>query len=123
MPSARLRRGSLIGEKIGAPWYVLLPAGGPGEQSPQRDTRQSRDATSRHTTRQGALPARDELIAELQRDKAYLPAALDRTLAQLADERETSDVLMREALGRIEDVTAGPVADVGEARHDAPQRT
>ncbi len=92
-------------------------------------------ASPRDTTRPDAPAARDEVIAELRQDKAYLQAALDRALAQLAAERERSDVLMRVALGRIEALTAAErqhvqnpqIPDAGEdarqAHHDAPGGT
>ena len=58
-------------------------------------------------------------MAQLQSENAYLRAELSARSQELAAERERADVLMREALGRIEVLTAGPATDAGE---DAPVR-
>jgi septal ring factor EnvC (AmiA/AmiB activator) len=66
-----------------------------------RDTTR-RDASrqsSRDTTTHDTTNDRDELLEELRRDKAYLQDLLDRTLAQLAAERERADVLQLRAIG------------------------
>jgi len=98
---ARLRRGSLAGEKIGPVWYVFLnqvPEPSATEGDDDRATRHDtphdatrhRDTTSRDTDR-------DELLEELRADKRYLQEQLDRALRQLEAERQRADVL--QALG------------------------
>jgi predicted ArsR family transcriptional regulator len=91
---ARLRRGSLAGEKRGTVWTVHL-------DDARRVTRHD---TPRDVTRQRDSD-RDELLAELRSDKHFLQEQLDRALRQLEDERQRSDVL--QALG------AGTASDTG----------
>ena len=81
---ARLRRGSLAGEKQGTTWMVHL-----GRATP-RDVTRHRDTTSRDSDR-------NELLEELRADKRYLQEQLDRALRQLEAERQRADVL--QALG------------------------
>jgi hypothetical protein len=83
---ARLRRGSLAGEKQGTTWLVHL-------DDARRVTRHD---TPRDVTRQRDSH-RDELILELRADKQFLQSQLDRALRQLEDERQRTDVL--QALG------------------------
>ena len=108
---ARLRRGTLAGVKHGTSWYVLLR----DTDIPVVDADAlhdvPRNVPSHTTARTAAHDRRDDEIR-------YLREQLDRALRQLENERERADVLMREALGRIEALTAGPVGDAGE---DAPQ--
>jgi len=90
---ARLRRGSLAGEKIGTTWIVHL------DRSSSRDghlRRATRHDTPRDATRQRDTD-RDELLEELRRDKRYLQEQLDRALRQLEAERQRADLL--QALG------------------------
>ena len=47
------------------------------------------------------------LIEQLRSENAYLRAELSARSQEFAAERERADVLMREALGRIEPLTAG----------------
>jgi len=91
---ARLRRGTLIGVKRDASWYVVLrdtdvpttthiePEDIPLD-APQ-------DAPS-HTA------VHEQMIEELRRDKIFLQEQLDRALRQLEAERQRADVL--QALG------------------------
>jgi hypothetical protein len=51
----------------------------------------------------------------LQGEDAYLRELLATTIHQLAAERERADVLQREALERIEALTAGQVNQVSDA--------
>jgi len=90
---ARLRRGSLAGEKIGPIWYVYGSSLG---NSQVTDDRATRHDTPRDVTRQRDSD-RDELLEELRADKRYLQEQLDRALRQLESERQRSDVL--QALG------------------------
>jgi len=95
---ARLRRGSLAGEKQGTTWMVHLDPSlsrdGDGRRATRHDTphdaTRHRDTTSRDTDR-------DELLEELRADKRYLQEQLDRALRQLEAERQRADVL--QALG------------------------
>ncbi len=108
---ARLRRGTLAGVKHGTSWHVLLrdsdipviPADAPHDVP--------RDVPSHATARTAVHDHRDDEIR-------YLREQLDRALRQLENERERADVLMREALGRIEALTAGE--DAPQTRQDAP---
>ena len=79
---ARLRRGSLAGEKQGTTWIVHL----------DDDRRVARHDTPRDVTRQRDSH-RDELLEELRADKRFLQSQLDRALRQLESERERVDVL------------------------------
>ncbi len=91
---ARLRRGSLAGEKQGTVWTVHL-------DDARRVTRHD---TPRDATRQRER-GRDELLDELRADKHFLQEQLDRALRQLEDERQRVDVIR--ALG------AGTASDTG----------
>ena len=114
----RLQRGTLAGEKIAGVWRVagaaLPPDTAPTGRSPvdQQDTTGQRQDTDR--------PSESALIEQLRSENDYLRAELSARSRELAAERERADVLMREALGRIEVLTAGPVADAGE---NAPRST
>jgi hypothetical protein len=83
---ARLRRGSLAGEKQGTTWIVHLDD---AHRVTRHDT--PRDATRQRDSH------RDELLEELRADKRFLQSQLDRALRQLEAERERLDVL--QALG------------------------
>ncbi len=91
---ARLRRGSLAGEKQGTTWMVHLAISEDGRRATRHDTPRAatrhRDTTSRDTDR-------DELLEELRADKTFLQEQLDRALRQLEAERQRADVL--QALG------------------------
>jgi hypothetical protein len=112
---ARINRGTLAGEKRGAQWWVYLPTDRIPVEPP---TGTQPDAT-------GTRPDTDRpLVEQLRSEVDYLRgelAARNRDLAtereRSATERERADVLMREALGRIEALTAG------ETREDATQST
>jgi hypothetical protein len=107
---ARINRGTLAGEKRGAQWWVHLPTDRIPTEPP---TGVQPDAT-------GTRPDTDRpLVEQLRSENAYLRVELSARSRELAAERERADVLMREALGRIEALTAGPVTDVDE---DVPQR-
>ncbi len=108
---ARLRRGSLAGEKRGDTWVVDREAliAALGETVTRRATARTHDATSRDTSGDGTSP--DALNAHLQEEVAYLREQLASTLRQLASERERADVLQREALGRIEEALSTSVSD------------
>jgi len=112
---ARLRRGSLAGEKIGPVWYVFLnqdlsrkgfhdshqvPSPSATERDEDRATRHDtpRDATrQRDTTTRDT--DRDELLEELRRDKIFLQEQLDRSLRQLEAERLVKRADVLQALG------------------------
>ncbi len=87
---ARLRRGSLAGEKQGTTWMVHL--GRATRHDTPRDVTRQRDTTSRDSDR-------DELLEELRNDKRYLQDQLDRALRQLEAERQRADVLQLRAIG------------------------
>jgi DNA-binding Lrp family transcriptional regulator len=110
---ARLRRGTLVGVKRDASWYVLLrdtdvPTVPPSTTSDvPGDT--PRDAPSRvpsHTA------VHEQLIEELRADKRFLQEQLDRALRQLEAERQRADVLT--ALG------AGTTSDTAQEAPESP---
>jgi len=101
---ARLRRGSLGGEKIGPVWYVFLNQA-PSPSATERDEdRATRHDTPRDATRQRDTD-RDELVDELRRDKIFLQEQLDRALRQLEAERQRADVLQALGTGTTSDTS------------------
>lgn len=96
---ARIRRGTLRGEKVGAVWQVRLPTGATPDHEPARH-----DTTDRRETRRDPEP--DALAEQLRSEVDYLREQLATTLRQMGAERERADVLQREALGRIEALSA-----------------
>jgi hypothetical protein len=114
----RLQRGTLAGEKRAGVWQVAGAALPPDTTATGPSPGPRQDATGQG---QDAPPA---LIDHLRAEVDYLRAELHAERERSAAERERADVLMREALGRIEALTAGPVTDPGEdapqTRHDAP---
>jgi hypothetical protein len=108
----RLHRGTLAGTKDEhGVWQVYWP----DEDAPpgvRPDT-------------PGPRPDSDRaLIEHLAAEVTFLRGQLDQRSRELAEERQRFDVIHREALGRIEALTAGPITDAGEdapqARHVAP---
>jgi len=59
------------------------------------------------------------MIEHMQEEIAYLRTELAQRSHELATERERSDVLQREALGRIEALTTGEI--VPETRQDTSE--
>jgi hypothetical protein len=106
----RLKRGTLTGAKVDGHWVVYLPA---PEQPTERDqtSNQTIDSTpTEHMTEhdQTALVSVYETLVASQREEiAFLRGQLDKRSRELADERERSDVLHREAFARIEALTSG----------------
>jgi excisionase family DNA binding protein len=94
---ARIRRGTLRGEKVGAVWRVRLPTGATPE--PARH-----DTTDRRATRRDPEP--DDLVEQLRSEVDYLREQLATTIRQLAAERERADTLMYRSLERIESLSA-----------------
>ncbi len=114
----RLQRGTLAGEKIAGVWRVAaiaLPAD-TASTGPLPVDRQDTTGQRQDTDR----PSERALIDHLRSENTYLRVELSARSRELAAERERADVLTREALGRIEALTAGDVREVAE---DAPQRT
>jgi hypothetical protein len=106
---ARLRRGSLAGEKQGTVWTVHL-------DDAHRVTRHD---TPRDATRQRER-GRDELLDELRADKRFLQSQLDRALRQLEDERQRTDVLQALGTGTTLD-TATNASGSPPANETGPQ--
>jgi len=108
---ARLRRGSLAGEKQGTTWIVHLDRSSSRDEDGRRATRHDtpRDATRHDTTTRDT--DRDELLEELRRDKTFLQEQLDRALRQLEAERQRADLL--QALGT--GTTSETAPDAGES--------
>ena len=112
----KLQRGTLPGEKVAGEWRVFLP-----EPDAGQDSRQDATETRQDTARTGigaVLEGRDALIDQLRSENAFLREQLDHSRRELAGERGRFDVIHREALHRIEALTAGD-ADAGEPRQDA----
>ena len=117
---ARINRGTLEGEKIAGVWRVRPP----GDLSLQEVHEAVRPDPTGY--RPGATGTRPDAMFEQMRDERdYLRAKLDQALEEAAElrqiaaaERERADVLQREALGRIEALTA-PVGH----RPDRPDAT
>ena len=97
---ARLRRGSLAGEKQGTTWMVHLD---PSSSRAEAGSRATRHDMPRDVTRQRD---RDELLEELRADKRYLQEQLDRALRQLEAERQRSDVLQALGAGTPSDTSS-----------------
>jgi len=110
----RLKRGALAGEKRGAEWIVHLPSSEAGAEQTTEHHRTGTEQPSEQTTERTGPPwaalvaAKDETISHLAAENDYLRAELAARSRELADERERSDVLHREAFARIEALTAGP---------------
>jgi len=127
---ARLHRGTLAGEKQGGEWTVFLsvepapslprdfsPTVGEKSDSDRPDIKQ--DATGKQSDQTGhrqdadrqtvaaLIAAKDQTIDRMDAEIAFLRDQLDKRSQELADERERSDVLHREAFARIEVLTAG----------------
>jgi hypothetical protein len=104
---AKIRRGTMSGFKAeDDTWRVIM--GQPGDTTPT-DPGQTDDTT---TVSQGQTPANQptdahiHLVEHMQQEIEYLRTELAKRSRELATERERSDVLQREALGRIEALTA-----------------
>lgn len=104
---ARLRRGTIEGLRVDGDWQVFLP----------RDTTVSEDqhdsdtteTVGRHDSDTTSKPDRTEELIVAQREEiAFLRDQLDHSRRELSTERERFDIIHREALGRIEALTAGP---------------
>ncbi len=106
----RLKRGTINGAKVDGRWVVYLDA---SEQPPEQ--RLNTDSTTDQTATE-QTPKRDQtsvesvyeaLVSSQREEIAFLRSQLDKRSQELADERERSDVLHREAFARIEALTAG----------------
>ncbi len=104
---ARLRRGSLAGEKQGTTWMVHLG------RATRHDVTRQRDTTSRDSDR-------DDVLEELRNDKRYLQEQLDRALRQLEAERQRADVLQLRAIGTGETPTTSSEAPGSPRGDDQP---
>ncbi len=104
----RLQRGTLKGVKTGGTWDVI-------ETEALKDATPAGTATTHDTVsgRPEHVPVATDsaLVQHLQGEIAYLRAALATRSLELATERERSDILQREALGRIEEALSASVSD------------
>jgi hypothetical protein len=118
---ARIRRGKLRAEKVGAVWRVHLPNGEPVNTT-NRSPQPSRDTTSRHatehTTEQNTESS--ELVDHLRGEVTYLRERLEEAdrqrgylQQQLEAERQRADVLL--ALG------AGTTSETSPEAGESPQ--
>ena len=125
---ARIRRGKLRAEKVGALWRVHLPDGEPvGTQT--RPPQPSRDTTSRHATEHATQHNTEssELVDHLRGEVTYLRERLEEAdrqrgylQQQLESERQRSDVL--QALGTSTPSDTPTIAP-GSHRSDEPPAT
>jgi len=102
---ARLRRGTLSGERVEGDWHVFLP-----RDTTPRDDRHDADTTAtvdRHDSDTTRPDRTEELIAAQREEIHYLREQLDHSRRELATERERFDIIHREALGRIQALTDG----------------
>lgn|GEM_PF-1897898 len=111
----RLKHGELVGEREKTPqgfvWRVELSqeyVGEVGESAAGGTSTQDGDKHTDSPTRVAELLAsKDETIARLDSDVAYLRDQLDQRSRELATERERSDVIQQLALNRIPPLSAG----------------
>ena len=128
---SRLHRGTLEGEKIAGVWRVFLSRqdATTGQRldarqdatGPKQESDGLRQATDRSPV-EALLQAKDETISRLDDEVSYLRAQLDQQNRERAAERERFDIIHREALNRIEALTAGPVADAPAPSPGGPGR-
>ncbi len=99
----RLQRGTLKGVKTGGTWDVI-------ETEELKDATPTGTATTHDTVsgRPENVPVATDsaLVQHLQGEIVYLRAELATRSLELATERERADILQREALGRIEALSA-----------------
>ncbi len=99
----RLQRGTLKGIKTGGTWDVIetdeLKGATPTGTDKTHDTVSGRPENVPDATDSA-------LVEHLQGEITYLRAELAKRSQELATERERADVLQREALGRIEALSA-----------------
>jgi hypothetical protein len=141
---ARLRRGTIAGERVDGDWHVFLPRDATATE-PQRDNRHDGDTTetvSRHDGDTTETVSRhdvdmtvdrtQELITAQREEIVFLHEQLDHSRRERSQERERFDVIHREALGRIEALTAGlvdydaddqPAPESAQTDDVAPQTT
>ncbi len=110
----RLQRGTLKGVKTGGTWDVI-------ETEELKDATPTGTATTHDTVsgRPENVPVATDsaLVQHLQGEIAYLRAELAKRSLELATERERADILQREALGRIEALSAS----VSDEAHNLEQ--
>jgi excisionase family DNA binding protein len=99
----RLQRGTLKGVKTGGTWDVI-------ETEALNDATPTGTARTHDTVsgRPGNVPVATDsaLVQHLQGEVDYLREQLAKRSLELATERERADILQREALGRIESLSA-----------------
>jgi len=120
---AKIRRGTMSGFKADDDtWRVIVDQ--PGDTT-ATDSRQTDDTTTVSQGQTGTDPPTDAhlpLIEHMQQEIAYLRTELAKRSHELATERERSDVLQREALGRIEALSAGePVSQTAPEPPGSPE--
>lgn len=103
---SRLRRGTLEGVKAGDTWRVILA-----------DDGQAHDGQETGGDGLPTAAVDDRLISQLRDENAYLRDQLAQALRTAERERERADVLQREALQRIEALTAVHSAPGATERH------
>lgn len=98
---ARIRRGTLEGEKEGGNWFVFLP----------RDAQPDTDATAT-----GADTTDDSaLIEQLQSEVAYLRGELTAAREQAAEERRRADIIQLRYMDALPPKTQDAPSDAPES--------
>lgn len=129
----RLKRGTLQGEKLDGRWIVYLDQ---TEQPPKQPTEHDvvHDYTTDQTTPEHAprqpterdqtetVAVYRELVASQSGEIEFLRGQLDRMRQSMDAERERFDVIHREALHRIEALTAGEKTAAQETEEERAAR-
>jgi len=103
---ARLRRGSLAGEKQGTTWMVHLDPSSARDEDGRRATRHD---TPRDATRQRDTTARDRPTIDLAPLVSHI-ATLEDQVQRLAESNTLWQVRARQAEEQLKQLTAGNVA-------------
>ncbi len=105
---AKIRRGTMSGFKADDDtWRVLVDQPGDATPTDQGQTPDTTSADPGQTTTDPPTDAHLQLIEHMEQEIGYLRTELAQRSHELATERERSDILQREALGRIEALTVG----------------
>jgi predicted ArsR family transcriptional regulator len=105
----RLKRGTLNGAKVDGRWVVYL---GTHEQATEQQPTTDHTPTEHDQT--ALVAAKDETINAQREEIAFLRHAIEQQRRDQTAERERFDVIHREALHRIEALTAGPDESEGD---------
>lgn len=119
---AKIRRGTMSGFKAADDtWRVIVDLPGDTTATDQGQTPDTTPTGRGQTATDPPTEGHISLIDHMREEIEYLRTELAKRSRELATERERSDVLQREALGRIEALTAGETAP--QTRQDTPGST